>query len=78
MATQRIKVLCADCQIYIWPQNKSIHSKTMKHKYNTYANHHKFLIYGKQVDIDKYKNVSIQTDTLDEPIQVYSKYMQNT
>ena len=44
MATQRIKVLCADCQIYIWPQNKSIHSKTMKHKYNTYANHDKFLM----------------------------------
>ena len=33
------KLWCSECCVYIWPQNKSIHSKTMKHKYNTYANH---------------------------------------
>ena len=75
MATQRIKVLCEDCQIFIWPQNKSIHSETMKHRYNKYANHDRFLIDGKQVDIDRYKDVSIQTDTLDEPKHIHNKYM---
>ena len=33
------KLWRSECSVYIWPQNKSIHSKTMKHTYNTYANH---------------------------------------
>ena len=34
MVIERTKILCEECNSYIWPQNRSKHRDTMKHKYN--------------------------------------------
>ena len=47
---ERNKILCEECNVYIWYQNKAKHRETMKHKYNRYVNHDLFLIDGQQVN----------------------------
>ena len=67
---ERNKILCEECNVYIWYQNKAKHRETMKHKYNRYVNHDLFLIDGQQVnnigDLVK-RNESTQTDISHEP-----------